>query len=242
MGRCKVGGLQDVALQVPEGSVRLQWIRLPVTWRVTVLTELSTLKEWDDIRSSSLSTWRRVTCLWKKYFFFHPHCPWNAHAITFLRHVNNLKCSIPIIASLASPVAWFVPSAYGPSHCRYTSDRNVDNSIKGPCCSTLLAAVLSSTMVETLWMSELVVNTVRPPDTEDREEYREKRSGDRGSERLFLLFPRPFIVWLGSSVRRKVTCVKRPRTGLMVHTFSVHSKQLKKKKHAIRINYSQLLE
>lgn len=37
-------------------------------------------------------------------------------------------------------------------------------------CVTLSAAVLSSTMAETLWMSELVVNIVSPPDREDREE------------------------------------------------------------------------
>lgn len=40
----------------------------------------------------------------------------------------------------------------------------------GSCYRTLSTAVLSSTMAETLRMSELVVNIVAPPEREDREE------------------------------------------------------------------------
>lgn len=51
----------NFVLQLPDGLVRIHSVRIPVTWSVTFFSELSTLKEWEDINSRSLSTWRRVT-------------------------------------------------------------------------------------------------------------------------------------------------------------------------------------
>lgn len=62
---------------------------------------------------------------------------------------------------------------------------------------------MSSTIADTLWMSLFVVKMVIPPDTDDREEYRENLSGDNVS--LLFLSNLPLDVRLGSSVSRKFT-------------------------------------
>lgn len=51
----------NFVVQLPDGLVRILSVRVPVTCRVMFSTELSTLKEWEDINSWVLSTWRRVT-------------------------------------------------------------------------------------------------------------------------------------------------------------------------------------